>query len=77
MLLALGLGGIFGPLIPSLRLETAYALKQVAIPYNPQPTTYPLPKAVPVVFEPLKSPDGTIIEPVSTGILASLSLKLA
>lgn len=66
MLLALGFGGIFGPLIPSLRLETAYALQQASIAYNPQPTTYPLPKSVPVVFEPLKGPDGAIIEPVST-----------
>lgn len=83
MFLALGLGGLVGPFIPQIRMETQYAMSRVPevlgtytdsltnnLPRrqegNQQLTNKPLPKAVPVVFEPLKSPDGTIIEPVST-----------
>lgn len=67
MLLALGLGGITGPLIPALRLETQYAFsRRVSAVLGETTNEKPLPKAVPVVFEPLTAPDGSIIEPVST-----------
>lgn len=60
--LALGLGGMLGPMIPSIRLEAGYALRSLKT-NNQEPRT--LPKSVPVVFEPLKTPDGATIDPVS------------
>jgi sortase A len=63
--LALGLGGIFGPLTPTLRLETAYAIQQVSQTlgaYLDRPT---LPQSAPVVVAPLMTPDGSVIEPVN------------
>lgn len=72
MLLALGLGGLIGPLIPTIRLEAQYAYSKLpsvlgsyTTTLSPESKSKPLPKAVPVVFEPLKSADGTVIEPVS------------
>ena len=74
MLLALGMGGIVGPLIPQIRMEARYAYSQLPSVLGAldqrqlevDSTAKPLPKAVPVVFEPLKAPDGSVIEPVST-----------
>jgi LPXTG-site transpeptidase (sortase) family protein len=70
ILLALGLGGMFGPLIPALRLESAYAIAQ-ASSYI-EATIHPilkeaptLPPSAPVVFNPLVGPDGSSIEPVN------------
>ena len=62
MLLAIGLGGVFGPFVPALRLEAAYAFRTM----NNESSTSnkPLPKAVPVVFEPLKALDGSVITPI-------------
>lgn len=62
ILLSVGLGGMLGPFVPALRLESVYALKQLATRAS-QPA--PLPKAVPVVFEPLTTPDGASIDPVN------------
>jgi LPXTG-site transpeptidase (sortase) family protein len=69
-LLTLGFGGMLGPFIPALRLETAYAMQyvqSVAQKHLSEPTipTNALPAAVPVVFEPLTTPDGATIQPVN------------
>lgn len=64
-LIALSLGGIAGPLSSTLRLETAFyttqAKEAVETTIN---APKPLPPAVPVVFNPLVTPDGASIEPV-------------
>jgi len=65
-LLALGLGGVIGPMIPELRLEARYALAWIhETDYKSQEAQRPLPKSAPIVFEPLKGPDGTVITPIS------------
>ncbi len=68
MLLALGLGGIFGPLIPELRMETAYYAAQANIAFDGAmaPRNSNLPKSAPVIFTPLTTPDGASIAPVNT-----------
>jgi len=69
-LVALSLGGIAGPLTPAIRLETGYAWQQIDKVTKRQinKTTgiqKELPKSVPVVFNPLKTEDGSSIDPVS------------
>lgn len=65
-LIALGMGGILGPLIPQLRLEAGYLAKQVSDALAPKPfADKPLPQSVPVVFNPLVAPDGSVITPVN------------
>lgn len=65
-LLALSLGGIVGPFIPTLRLESSYAIKQAAAyVHASESAAKPLPKSVPVVFNPLVAPDGSVITPVN------------
>ena len=70
-LLALALGGITAPFIPSIRLETGYALNQLNNVTMQQfnnvvnPPT-PLPPAVPVLFNPLVTEDGASIDPINT-----------
>lgn len=59
-LIALSLGGIAGPMAPAIRLEAGYVYRQLSA----KPAK-PLPKAVPVVFNPLKTEDGASIEPAS------------
>ncbi len=63
-LIALSLGGIAGPLAPAVRLETHYAFS-FARHSLAKLEERPLPKAVPVVFNPLKTEDGASIEPAS------------
>lgn len=66
VLLALGLGGILGPLIPTIRLESGYALAQVFSKLETRNSKLSsLPKAVPVVLDPLVTPDGATIDPVN------------
>ncbi len=70
LLIALGLGGMFGPFIPGLRLESTYAMSQAAsyIDARLHPLTkqaQPLPKSAPVIFNPLVKPDGSSIDPVN------------
>lgn len=70
ILISLGFGGFFGPLIPALRLESAFAMSRVASYIHAQMNksakqTNPLPVAVPVVFDPLVAPDGSPITPVN------------
>lgn len=65
-LLAVGLGGMIGPMIPELRLEAEYAARSyslLATGYTK--TRQVLPKSAPVVFEPLTTPDGASIAPVN------------
>ncbi|MEK7543924.1 MAG: sortase [Patescibacteria group bacterium] len=65
-MIALSLGGIAGPLTPTIRLETQYAYQQIQGTINSkQKTTTPLPKSVPVIFNPLKTEDGASIDPAS------------
>jgi LPXTG-site transpeptidase (sortase) family protein len=66
ILLAIGLGGIIGPFIPQIRMESSYAMerletsiKRLAIHENP------LPKSAPVIFQPLMDANGAIITPVN------------
>ncbi len=67
MLLALGLGGIVGPFTPNIRLEAGYIASraQLAVAEALETPKPELPKSVPVVFEPLKAPDGSTITPAS------------
>ncbi len=61
-LIAFALGGIAGPLTPTVRLETAYWVNQTKFAVN---EVAPLPPSVPVVFNPLVTPDGASIDPVN------------
>lgn len=66
-LLALALGGIAGPVLAPLRLETAQLVARTTafmqVHANPP---LPIPEAVPVIFDPLKTPDGVSIAPINT-----------
>jgi LPXTG-site transpeptidase (sortase) family protein len=65
-LLALALGGMVGPFIPALRLESSYAVKEAAVSLHTQAeAAKPLPKSVPIVFNPLVAADGSLISPVN------------
>ncbi len=65
-LLAIGLGGMVGPLVPKLKLEAGYLIysaRQQAAKRASE--AKPLPSSVPVVFDPLVTPDGASIAPVN------------
>jgi sortase A len=66
LLLALGVGGIVGPLIPNIRMESGYVASQAQIilaqTFEPKPV---LPKSAPVIFEPLVDANGAPITPVN------------
>lgn len=65
-LIALSLGGIAGPMVPSLRLEGNYWYQRVNVSVSQRVAEQkPLPKSVPVVFNPLKTEDGSSIDPAS------------
>lgn len=65
-LIALSLGGIVGPMVPAIRLEAGYAARRILGTVNSkQEVVMPLPKSVPVVFNPLKTEDGSSIDPAS------------
>lgn len=65
-LMAFALGGMIGPITPTIRLETAFWTNQVKLAIqNVQSSNPPLPPSVPVVFNPLVTPDGASIEPVN------------
>ncbi|EKD87404.1 MAG: hypothetical protein ACD_36C00096G0004 [uncultured bacterium] len=61
-LLALALGGLTGPMLPAIRLEANYAYNQIFS----KPKEQSLPKSVPVLFDPLKIENGSIISPINT-----------
>ena len=66
-LLAIALGGVAGPLLGPVRLEGAQLVSQVTAYVQTQTNPpKPIPKAVPVIFDPLKTPDGASIAPVNT-----------
>lgn len=66
MLLGLGLGGALAPFTQNIRLESSYLADNVQMTVKSWifPTRQ-LPKSVPVVFEPLMTPDGASIAPVN------------
>lgn len=66
-LIALALGGIMGPLTPTVRLESSYYVTQLrhAIRSVSKPNVKPLPPSVPVVFTPLITPEGSSIDPIN------------
>jgi LPXTG-site transpeptidase (sortase) family protein len=66
-LLAIGIGGIIGPMTQNIRLETAYLTGQARSAWNSvmTPAKPQLPQSAPVVFEPLTTPDGSSIDPVN------------
>jgi len=68
MFLALGIGGILGPMVPSLRMETNYLLSRIKASRSDilAAQAPPLPKSAPVVFEPLVDEAGAPITPVNT-----------
>lgn len=68
MLMALAVGGVIRPMLPTLQAETAYQASKlkVALSTKTEKPTKPLPVSVPKVFDPLISPDGLPIAPVST-----------
>ncbi len=61
--IAFALGGMIGPMTPTIRLETSYLYKQAVLAI--QPKTQALPPSVPAVFNPLITPDGATIDPVN------------
>lgn len=63
-MIALAIGGMSAPLLPRLRLESRYYLSHAKSSLQGE-TLEPQKKAIPAVFNPLKQPDGSIIEPVS------------
>ena len=66
-LLAIGLGGVIGPLTPNIRLEAGYVLSRAQSKLETRSSKLAiLPKSAPVVFEPLTTPDGASITPVNT-----------
>lgn len=65
-LLVLSLGGMVGPFIPNIRLESSYAIKETqASLHTSAEAAKPLPKSAPVIFNPLVAADGSAITPVS------------
>jgi LPXTG-site transpeptidase (sortase) family protein len=66
MILTLGIGGIMGPLIPRIRLESSYLVKQaqsrLASALDTRP---PLPQSAPIIFEPLLDANGAPIAPIN------------
>lgn len=67
-LIALGLGGLTGPFIPSLRLESTYAFSQLSSALGTRHSalaTKPLPASAPVIYTSLVTPEGNSIDPVN------------
>lgn len=66
-LLAFALGGIAGPLMPVIAMESSYYIGKVQKTIQTyKEAQKPLPQAVPVIFNPLIGPDGSTITPVNT-----------
>jgi LPXTG-site transpeptidase (sortase) family protein len=67
VLVAVSLGGVAGPLIPAVRLESQLAFTKAKTAVETTVSSTPaLPPGVPVVFNPLIAPDGSTITPVNT-----------
>lgn len=66
LLIALSLGGMVGPFIPTIRLESGYYISQAHHAFAAQKDPVnSLPPSAPVVFNPLLTPDGGSIDPVN------------
>lgn len=67
-LVAFALGGIVGPLAPVVAMESSYYIgkAQELVQKQEKIAEKPLPKSIPVVFDPLVAPDGSTIIPVDT-----------
>jgi LPXTG-site transpeptidase (sortase) family protein len=67
MLLAIAIGGVIRPMLPTLQAETAYQATQLKLKFTkPAKPEKALPASVPKVFDPLITPDGLPIVPVDT-----------
>ena len=65
-LIALSLGGLAGPFIPTIRLESGYYVTQAKMVFaKEKDPVKTLPPSVPVIFNPLITEDGKTIEPVN------------
>lgn len=62
-MIVMAMGGMFSLFLPQLQLETAFFTRQLTN-LGKKPTE--LPKAVPVLFNPLVTEDGASIDPVNT-----------
>lgn len=62
-MIVMAAGGIFSLFLPQLQLETAYFTRQLTN-LGKKPTE--LPKAVPILFNPLVTEDGSSIDPINT-----------
>jgi LPXTG-site transpeptidase (sortase) family protein len=65
MFLALGLGGVIGPMVPTVYLEAQYAISQAVQRFGGKPASQPQPEAAVAALEPITTPDGSTIEPIS------------
>lgn len=66
-LVALALGGITRPVLPSAQLELSYRIPKIRDSVKSLFwEVKPLPKSAPVIFNPLLDEEGKVIEPVST-----------
>lgn len=66
-IVAVALGGMVGPLVPAMRLEASYYMRGLTTAVTAQSNPpKPLPKAVPVIFNPLLTEDGGSIDPINT-----------
>lgn len=63
-LLSLSLGGITQITLPPVRLEASYYIAK-AKAYIATKNEKPMPPAIPVVYNPLIQPDGTVMEPIN------------
>ncbi|MBU1327048.1 sortase [Patescibacteria group bacterium] len=69
VLVALALGGVAGPFVPEVRMEASFLYNRVSASVHQRlkpATTAALPKSVPVIFNPLVTKTGALIEPVNT-----------
>lgn len=66
-LVAFALGGITGPLMPVIAMESSYYIGKVQETFKKRvEAEKPLPESVPVTFNPLIAPDGSTITPINT-----------
>lgn len=72
-LIALALGGMAGPISPTIRLEASHAYSQLQATIQSRfakaswgKQLASLPKSIPVIFDPLRTPDGASIAPINT-----------
>lgn len=65
-LIAFSLGGLLGPLTSTLRLEAGYQARKATTAVQKEIHDVPvLPPSVPVIYDPLVTPEGSSIAPIS------------